>query len=339
MRTGPSDLFGKVLADALNKTPAKKAPKKQSRPLTADEGALEKGGFGSGHFGHSGRPPKVGGSKVGGVKVGRGEMPDYASQFKYSGKDTIQSRPGPGGLRGAAKVQMSSVKTTGRLAIYGVLGKGGKTKKNQVSLEVNGRSIRLGFRQLHDIRSKVRWMHTANTKNVKQTAGRDIARGESLEIKVGRDTITIPVNEETLDELHYATRGQIAKGESVSWPAEDSRKVRKIINEMRNQKDPFRYLNEQKLSLGGRFAVLHHYVFKKMTRESLRRRMRENIRLHGDADGLYSKAMNQLLRRFDKQKDEAEKRLNRYSGTQAMTDNLEKAAASMFTLIRGIQKR
>jgi hypothetical protein len=266
-------------------------------------------------------------------------MPDYASQFKYSGKDTIQGRPGPGGARGAAKVQMSSAKASGRLAIYGVATKRGKTKKNQVAMTINGRSVRLGFRQLHDIRSKVRWMHTANTKNVRQTAGRDVARGESLEVKVGKDTITIPVNEETLDELHYATRGQLSEGESVSWPAEDSREIRKIIKEVGNQSDPFRYLNDKKLSLGGRFAVLHHYVFKKMTRESLRRRMRENIRLHGDDDGLYSKAMNRLLAKFDKQKDEAEKRVKKYSGTQGMTDSLERAAAAMFTLIRGIQKR
>jgi hypothetical protein len=341
MRTGPSERFSKALNMALGGNPIREITEKSLKKpaVEGDEAVLEKGGWGSGHFGHSGRPPKVGGSKVGGVKVGRGEMPDYASQFKFSGKDTIRSRPGSGGSRSAAKVQMHSGKVAGRLGIHGVAGKRGKTKKNLVSLGINGKTIRLGFKQLHDIRSKARWMHTVNTKNVRQTAGRDVARGESLEIQVGKESITIPINQETLDELHYATRGQLGKGESVSWPAEDSRQIAKIIDSMGNQRDPFKYLNDQKLSLGGRFAVLHHYVFVKMKRESLRRRMRANIKLHNDPDGLYSKAMNTTLAKFDKLKDVAEKKLKRYSGTQGMTDSLEQTAAAMFTLIRGIQKR
>ena len=94
MRTGPSERFNKGLTNALGGIPIKEITEKSLRGDAPSEEIIEKGGFGSGHYGHSGRPPKVGGSKTGGVKVGRAEMPDYASQFKFSGQTKLEDRPG-----------------------------------------------------------------------------------------------------------------------------------------------------------------------------------------------------------------------------------------------------
>jgi outer membrane biosynthesis protein TonB len=252
-----------------------------------------------------------------------------------------------------------------RLYTSGIPGKGGKTKRGQIGLSVNRRSVRLSFDQLHDVRSKIRFMHTANEHDVQTIGGKRVARGESLEITDSDgNSITIPVNDKTLEELDHAVKGAIGRGEgSVSWLAENAGQVQELAKEFGNQEDPFDWLEraeveingkKQPISLGGRYAILHYYVFDKgssaplahlggkMTRESMLRRMRGNIassaEKYGGKEGAKA-AYNEMLAQYDKHKDEAEKRLTERSGTQAMVESLMEAAALKFRIIGGSQPR
>jgi hypothetical protein len=355
MRTGPSERFNKGLNNALGGSPINEITEKSLKKASPDDVEIdEKGGWGSGHFGHSGRPPKVGGSRPGGVKVGRAEMADAASHFKFSGKDKLRSRPGGKSV----SVAVRPGKGDGLLSSSGIMGKNGKTARGKIRLSVpGGKSIKLGFKQLHDLRSKARFMHTANVNNVDHIGGKKVARGDSIEVSDGENTITIPIDEKTLEELDHATKSAIGRGEgSVTWLAENAGMVQELAKEFGNHTDPFKYLNEklvtingrkQPISLAGRYAILHYYVMDrhegdprsgKMTRESVKRRMRANIAKYPDKPG-HKAAMNKLLAEYDKAKDEAVKRLTERSGTQSMVESLEKAAALKFRLIGGSQPR
>jgi outer membrane biosynthesis protein TonB len=363
MRTGPSELFNKTLTNALGKTPIREVTEKSLKKPDLDEIEIdEKGGWGSGHFGHSGRPPKVGGSRPGGVKVGRAEMPDYASQFKWSGKDELRTRPGSPKVSVAMrseslwdyKSESPKEMTKGPTLLASPV----QGKKDMVRLEVSGpgvtrKSVDVDFRQLHDLRSKLRWTNTANEHDVTSIGGKDVARGESLEITdEAGNSVVVPVSEQALEEMHHAVKQAVARGEgSISALYENGGQVQKLAKQFANQKDPLEWMDtativingkRQPISLGSRYAILHHYVFDKMSRESIKRRMRANITKnaaeHGGKEGAKA-AYNKMLAEYDRVRDEAEKRLTTYSGTQAMVENMELAAAQMFRLVGGSQPR
>lgn len=346
MRTGPSERFNKGLTKALGGSPINEITEKSLRKDSPEEETIEKGGFGSGHYGHSGRPPKVGGSKQGGVKVGRGEMPDYASQFKYSGEGKLEDRPGGKGTW--VKVQ-DEKGPEGTFVIHASPGR----KRNKMSIGMSGgEMVEIGMKEMHDLRSKLRFVHNANERGATQTAGRTIKKGDSMTIQVGKGKnkrqITIPINQQVVDQFHYGvTLAKHAGDLSTAFPDEDTEMVAKIVKGMQNQKDPFKWLNEERvefggksqpISLGGRCAILKVYATK-MSDQSLRRRMRENKRIQSGDDPGYAAYQAQRKKHWDAMKDSVAHKSERYSDTQAMVTDLESMVAAQFILAGGKQPR
>lgn len=174
MKTQQSQFWGSQLAKAL------------------DGIQVEKGGPGSGHYGHSGRKGEVGGSAPGGVLVGRADAPDGEDQFKFSGKATLERAKGE-------HVYVSvGGKAGGDFEVHG------SDKRGMVSVRVGGKVVELDHDELHAVRSKMRFMNEMNKQDVKHIAGKAVARGQSIVVKVGGKSVSIPVNDKSVREIDDA---------------------------------------------------------------------------------------------------------------------------------------
>lgn len=285
MKTRESVLFGRLLANAL----------------------IERGGFGSGHHGHAGREGEVGGSKPGGVLVGRIDADDADEQFKFSGQARLARPKGP-------HVDISLRRTTGkgRLEIHGAKDKGGKTQKGVAVVRVGDANVQLDHDELHDLRSKMRFVHEANTRGA-TSVGRDekkIARGNSIEVKVGGKTVTVPVNDVSIRAIDDAVRATKTKGYHLA--AERPSEVASAVKRMSNE-NPVRVAKALGFSKAGTYASMKAHA-ERFTDRGMRRMATQRAAGRGKGSKAYfEKAVkNAIAARSEARGAEA-----RMSATQA----------------------
>ena len=233
MKTNLSQMWGDQLAKALEGvTP------------------VEKGAPGSGHFGHAGRKGLVGGSEPGGVLVGRADADDADEQFKFSGNATLTRAKGHG-----VEVSIKG-KSKGSLVVHGI-SDGGKTVKGKAVLALGNKSVEVDHDELHAIRSKMRWVQTANDKDIKEIGGRNVARGHSVEVKIGEKAVSIPVNAKSLDAVDRAVKATKMKGYSLA--AEPHSLIAKAVRDMRSS-NPVSVVKTRGFSKAGQFASFMTHV-------------------------------------------------------------------------------
>lgn len=211
---------------------------------------IEKGGDGSGHYGHAGRDGKVGGSEPGGVLVGRADSPDAHDQFKFSGKATLTRTRG-----GSVEVSIGG-KAKGTLEIHGIAEKG-RTLKGRTVLAMGGKNVEVDHDELHALRSKMHWVQTANANDVKEIAGKAVVRGQSVNVKIGEKSISIPVNAKTVEAVDKAVIATKMKGYSLA--AEPHKDIAKAVREMRSS-NPVSVVKAKGFSKAGQLASFMTHV-------------------------------------------------------------------------------
>lgn len=305
MNTKESKKWGNALVSVLGKTKGAKDP------------TVEKGGPGSGHFGHAGRPGLVGGSVEGGVQVGRGESPESGEHYKWSGKAELKRKRGPG-----VKVSISTNKRKRRFEVHGAVDAKGKTKRGKCVIRTNGDTVELDHDELHDLRSKMRYVQMTNDRNVSQIAGRDIVRGDSIDVEVGKKKVSIPVNQDTVREVDRAARE--AKKSGFSFTGESKRQIRQAYERMARGETPIQVVKDLGFSKAGKFAALRAYV------DGPKRSRKHLDGLIEGKKGLLADSSMRLLRnmgkKFHKTRSLAWKAREQRSGTDAAAHYLEAAA-------------
>jgi hypothetical protein len=295
MNTQDSKKWEALFAKALSASPAA-----EFNP------AVLKGGPGSGHWGHSGRPGRVGGSAPGGVAVGRADADDADEQFKFSGKAHLfrPNKPGVHLEAGARKVR-------GRFEVHG------HEDGRSAVLRVGRKSVKLDHDELHSLRTKMRWLHSANEQEVTDIAGRGVARGH-LHVKVGRNEIHIPINADSVKEVDAAV--QAARGQGYSLTQERKSQVRDAVREMQAG-NPVSVLKKRGFSKSGQLAAFIVHVEKNGDHDLAR--MVEKAKLGaGAAIRAYLDESHKALLEHRNAGREARKKL---SGTQAV-EHYRKAA-------------
>lgn len=305
MNTKDSKLWGNRLISVLGKT-------KVTKGLN-----VEKGGPGSGHFGHAGRPGLVGGSVESGVQVGRGEAPEAGGHFKWSGKAELRRKKGPG-----VNLFISTNKRKRRFEIHGAVDAKGNTRRGKAVIRTNGESIEVDHDELHDIRSKMRYVQMTNERDVRQIAGRDIVRGDSIDVEVGKKLVSIPVNQETVREIDRAAHA--AKKQGFSFTGESKRQIRQAYEMMARGDTPIQVVKELGFSKAGKFAALRAYV------DGPKRSKKHLADLIESKKGLVADSTMRALRRlgkdFHRTRSMAWKAREQRSGTDAAAHYLEAAA-------------
>jgi len=215
-------------------------------------GNVDKGGPGSGHYGHAGRPGRVGGSVPSGVRVGRSEAEGSGSHFKWSGTAELRRARGP-------SVRLSIVKGAKRRAfeVHGAVDAKGKPKKGKCVVRVGGDTLELDHDELHDLRSKMRYVKMTNDRDVGQIDGRDIVRGDAIEVEVSGKKVTVPVSDETVREVDRASHA--TRGEGYSFTGESKRQVKAAYDRMQRE-NPVHVVKDEGFSEAGKAAALRVYV-------------------------------------------------------------------------------
>jgi hypothetical protein len=213
---------------------------------------IDKGGPGSGHFGHAGRPGAVGGSVEGGVQAGRAEAPESGEHFKWSGKFEMKRKAGP-------SVNLSIVKDPKQrhFEVHGSVDAKGKPRKGKCVIRTNGDTLELDHDELHDLRSKMRYVQMTNDKDVEAIAGKKIVRGDSIDVEVKGQTVRIPVNEDTVREIDRASH--MSKKDGFSFTGESKREIRRAYDRM-SRENPLKVVKDMGFSKAGKFAALRAYV-------------------------------------------------------------------------------
>jgi hypothetical protein len=233
MKTSESERWGRQLAHAL-----------QNVKIVGH--IVQKGGAGSGHYGHAGRPGAVGGSVVGGVLIGRKDAPDAEEQFKFSGKATLSRPQGP-----HVEVSVGS-KKGGRLEIHGEADSAGKALKNTAVLRVGGQAVRVDHDELHAIRSKIHFLQSANEQKLK-----NVARGTSMTVQVGNRKVDVPISKKTVETIDRAVKATKDKGYSLA--AEGRTAIRGAVKSM-TKDNPIRVCKDLRFSKAGTFAAFRTHV-------------------------------------------------------------------------------
>lgn len=306
MNTKDSKKWGDALVAALGpKAKAKVDPK------------VEKGGPGSGHFGHAGRPGKVGGSAPGGVQVGRRESPGSGEHFKWSGSAELKRKRGPN-----VKVSVSRNSRRRRFEVHGAVDRRGRTRRGRAAIRVGNDTVELDHDELHDLRSKMRYLHMTNERGVTSVAGKEIARGDSIDVEVGKKKVSVPVNADTVREIDRAAHA--AKRHGFSFTAESRRQVRTAYEQMVRGKNPIQVVKDMGFSKAGKAAAIRTYVDGPgRTRKAL-------ASLIDSKRGVLSKSSIKTLqsigRKFYKMRKEAWEARKQRSGTDSMAAYFQAAA-------------
>jgi len=305
MNTKDSKKWGNALVSVLGKVKGEKDP------------SIEKGGPGSGHFGHAGRPGLVGGSVESGVQVGRRGAPEADTHFKWAGKTELKRKRGPN-----VKISISSNKRKRRFEVHGAVDAKGNTKRGKAVIRTNGDSIELDHDELHDLRSKMRYVQMANERDVRQIAGHDIVRGDSIDVEVGKKTVSIPVNEETVREIDRAAHA--AKKHGFSFTGESKRQIRQAYERMARGETPIQVVKDLGFSKAGKFAALRAYVDGP---KRSKKHLESLIESKKGAVGITTmRALRRMGRNFYKTRSMAWKAREQRSGTDAAAHYLEAAA-------------
>lgn len=308
MRTPNSSKFVVDLRKALEKSPV--------RDITKD--LLEKGGPGSGHYGHAGRPGEVGGSVAGGVAVGRAESPEADEHFKFSGKGQL-TRP----VGSPVRVEISQSPGGKNFEIHGVTDKNGNIVRGKCKLRVGGTDVEIDHDELHALRSKIRYMHMTNTRDVKTIAGKEIVRGQSMEVSVGGKKVSIPVNADTVGMFNEATKK--AYDDGLSFTGESKRTVREAVRAMAGR-SPISVVKERGFSKGGQYAA-----FVAHSNALTEKKMRAAV--EGKKDPKARKMLEKTMKSIARHRTEGHEHRKAMSGTQSVK-SYKKAAAYMTIFMR-----
>jgi len=307
MNTKESKKWGDGLVAALGGTKTKNDPN------------VEKGGPGSGHFGHAGRPGVVGGSVETGVQVGRGGSPEAEGHFKWAGKAQLKRKRGPN-----VNLSISTNKRRRKFEVHGAVDAKGKTKRGKAAIRVGNDTVELDHDELHDLRSKMRYVHMTNERDVKQIAGKDIVRGNSIDMEVGKKTISIPVNEESVREIDQAAHA--AKKRGFSFTGESRRQIRGAYERMARGETPIQVVKDLGFSKAGKFAALRAYVDGPgRTRKALDKLIESKKGLLADST---MRALRSMGKKFHQVRSLAWKARKARSGTDSAANYL--AAAAMW---------
>jgi hypothetical protein len=206
---------------------------------------------------------------------------------------------------------MKSEKGRGTLEIHGEA-VGGRTVPNRAVLSVGGKSVSIDHSELHSIRTQMRWMQTCNEKDTRIIAGKDVSRGNSVEVKIGKDTVVVPVNKRTVEMMDEAIRSSRDKGYSLT--AESRSEVASAVRAM-HQSNPIAEVKNRGFSKAGTLAS-HMIHLERPSLESFRRGV--SIRGAGRAP-----STKQFFRNVYKQlvevRAKAREAMKSLSGTQAAT--------------------
>jgi hypothetical protein len=332
MNTKESKVWGAKLASVLGTTIEKGTREgKREETLCLEEGEelLTRGGPGSGHFGHAGRPGAVGGSVEGGVQAGRAEAPESPEHFKWSGKFEMKRKAGPG-------VNLSIIKDPRQrhFEVHGAADAKGKPKRGKAVIRTNGDTIELDHDELHDLRSKMRYVQMTNTRDIQEIAGREIVRGNTIEVEHKGKTVRIPVNEDTVREIDRASHA--SKKEGFSFTGESKREIHRAYDKM-SRGNPIHIVKDMGFSKAGKFAAFRAYV------DGPKRSKKDVDRLVESKRGVVSKSTVQALRRTAKQFFETRKSGWDARDGRSATDAMKhyQKAAALFSRIEksGERKR
>jgi hypothetical protein len=294
MKTKQSQAFGSFLTKSLEESPIKE--------LTSVE--VGKGGPGSGHYGHAGRPGQVGGSGEGGVAVGRGEAEDADAHFKWSGKGALTRK------KGSAEVSIAP-KATGRFEVHGVADDKGKLKKGRATLRVGGKSVEIDHDELHALRSKMRYLQMANDRDVTHIAGKKIVRGQGVEVKVGGKSVIIPVNKDTVKAIDRAAGH--ARDHGLSFTKEHRGQIREVVHAMKTE-HPVEALKNRKFSKAGQLAAFMSHVDRHTTKD-----LSKILRVAQAGKNKMGKAaIAKIHEEMVAQRNAGRKAREKFGGTQAM---------------------
>lgn len=283
--------------------------------------SFEKGGPGSGHAGHSGRHNKVGGSEPGGTQIGRADAPDAKEQFKFSGKSELRRNKGP-----HVQAAMSSSKTKGRFEVHGSADANGKTKKGIVTIRTNDSALEVSHDELHSLRSKVRFMQEMNDRNVQTIAGKSVARGLSLDVKVGGKSVSIPVNARTVREIDRAVHATRMVGYSLT--AERRSQISGAVRSMQTE-NPVRVVKGLGFSKAGQLAAFRGHV-ERLKDDALKQILKVRAAGRSEAE---RKALGRIHAQFLEARGKGRTALAKLSGTQSIK-SYRKAAVALTQLTK-----
>lgn len=306
MKTKQSNAFGSFLTKALEDSPVKEFTE------------IDKGGPGSGHYGHAGRPGQVGGSGEGGVAVGRGEAEDAEAHFKWSGKGSLTRK------KGSADIAIVP-KAAGRFEVHGVADDRGKLKKGRSTLRVGDKTVEIDHDELHALRSKMHYLQMANDRDVTHIAGKRIVRGKGIEVKVGGKSVAIPVNKDTVAAIDRAAAH--ARKHGLSFTKEHRGQVREAVHAMRTQ-HPLDVVKSRKFSKSGQLAAFISHV-DRHTEKDLRKIVNS---AKAGKDGMGKRAIDRMHAEMVEHRNAGRKARDKFGGTQAMK-GYRKAAVMLHRLM------
>jgi hypothetical protein len=298
MRTKYSEIWGNKLANALGGAGAKEVTEETL-----------KGGPGSGHYGHAGRPGEIGGSAEGGVEVGRRGTGDSDKQFKFSGSAKLSR------AKGAAEVHITSGKVKGKFEVRGAVDGRGRQKLDGFTLHVNGKNVEIDQDEMHALRTHMRYLNGAN----KRETDPRIVRGNAVTVKVGDKSVTIPVNDKTVKAmLAFHGGAKEPKGE-----------IRAAVKAMETG-NPIKVVKERGFSKAGQLAAFFSHVERHTTSEM-------ETMIKRVPNKLLKVALTKQMNKIVSLRGEGRKARKELSGTQAIKSY--KAAAARMTEFLGKTQR
>jgi hypothetical protein len=305
MKTKDSLAFGALFTKALQESPVHE---------------IEKGGPGSGHYGHAGRPGAVGGSAEGGVAVGRAEADDSDEHFKWSGKANLSRK------HGAASVSVSAKAKAHSFEVHGIADKNGKLQRGLAVLRVGGKKVHIDHDELHALRSKMHYLHMANQRGVSHIAGKQIVRGQGIEVKARGNSVVIPINHETIKHIDKAAVH--ARKHGLSFTAESRRQIRDAVHAMSGT-HPLEVVKGRKFSKAGHLAAFIAHVDRHEDTD-----LKRIVKAAKAGKSLkVKKLINNQHKLFEAVRAKAWEAREKFGGTQAMK-HYRKAAVILHNISR-----
>lgn len=281
------------------------------KAITSD---IDKGGPGSGHFGHSGRPGLVGGSEPGGVAVGRAEVSarEVSPHFKWSGKTELERSRKPN-----VSLEIKPGKSGKRFEVNGAVDARGRQKPGKVVIRSNGDDLELDFDELHSIRSAMRYMNMVEQRNVHEIAGKPIKRGKTLSVKVGEKNVNIPIKKRSMKMIEDAAKA--IRGAGYSFTLESDKDILGAVDRIRKGEKPITTMKKLGFSKAGQMAVMHFLTSTRIGTEKnpglMNDRVKQKAAYMSQGGKFY---MRQAAKKAKEEHRMGLEKFDKYSGTQAM---------------------
>lgn len=267
-----------------------------------------RGGPGSGHYGHSGRSERVGGSEPGGLAVGRAEADDAEQHFKWSGKGELRRSRSP-----HVELAIKTTKSDQHFEVNGAVDSRGRQKPGKVNIKVGDKTLELDHDELHSLRSKMRYMKMTEDKNVTEIARRDIVRGDTLSVKIGDKSVDIPINEQSTKMVESAARTIQRSG--YSFALEDDKTILKAVDRIKEGENPITVMKKEGFSKAGQMATLHFLASTSIRTGEMDERVADKTSAMSKGGRWYVK---NAAKEAKAQLNEGQSRFEELSGTQAM---------------------